>query len=116
MVLEETTTRIGEGETAQLQTTFKDEAGTTITSVDSCSLTLYDLETLAIINSRDGVNVLSDVSEGVLTFKLTAADNVIVNGDGREFERHIVLLEYAEGTTVGKKEISILVRALDKVP
>lgn len=106
---------IAERSTALLTATFKDENGATLTSLDSCTLTLYDKSAGSIINSRSATDVLSSVSAGTLSFRLTALDNVVVN-TSQNRERHIALLQFTQGAVVGKKEISLLVVNLAQVP
>lgn len=87
-------------------------------------MTLYNLETAAIINSRDEVDILDAANctvatDGTVTIRLQPADNTIVDTDNVEegsIETHVVRLEWTwnDGVTdrTGRQEMSFDVRRL----
>ena len=96
-----------------------------ISKADLVTLTLelFDEATAAIINSRDGQDVLDDnggtvSSVGVVTMELDAADNPVVSetADVGELEAHIARFTWTwlsgVRTRTGKHEIRFLVRKL----
>lgn len=110
--------------TAKYTATIKDEDGSAIpaASLTSLTLTLYDLSDpdRAIINSRDGQNVLNANnvtvdSSGVVTWTMQAADNTIQNDD-RYAERHKALFVFTwdSGNKSGIHEVEFDVRNVEK--
>lgn len=102
---------------------LKDEKAVAIpaASLTTLTLTLYNLETLAIINSLDGINILNTNrgtvdANGNLAITLHPADNLIVDTTKIE-ETHMMLLQwtYAAGVEAGRHEVEFKVRNLDKV-
>jgi len=103
---------------------IKDEEGNALpgSSLDTCTLTLYEKESGDIINSRDGVNILNanggtvDVS-GNFAIVLGPGDNVLVRDDNEEW--HVALIQFtytnAQGSQGGKEEVHFKVTNLDKV-
>lgn len=77
---------------------LKDVNGTTVTSdlIESATLTLSDLQTQAVINGRQDVDVKTYLdSEGNFSFELLPADNVVVSEDSNvRFEYHVVTLKF----------------------
>ncbi|MEW6511841.1 MAG: hypothetical protein AB1428_12890 [Bacteroidota bacterium] len=109
------TNEVLQNNTAKIVATFTNEDGAAITSLDALKMTLYDVKTHAIINSRDAVDILASFSAGTLTLILTPADNAIVNPVQDGTEDHILLLEYTYGTTKkGSTEIPISVQYTER--
>jgi hypothetical protein len=110
---------IPERTTQKLTFTLKDEAGAAIpgSSLTTCTLTLYDLATGTIINSRDDVDVKSNVdSAGLFSFTFALADMAIQDST-LAVETHVVLIEwtYASGAKRGSYEAELTVRNVSKV-
>ena len=110
------TTEIAENADTILAATFVDEAGATLSSLDSLTLTLWEESTEDIINSRDASDVSASLTGGVLSLALATADNAIVTS--KLTERHVALFEwtYDSGTKLGKHEVVFTVTNLVKVP
>jgi len=119
-----TTPIVAEGTSTQLSATLKDRLGVAVPGTDltHLTLTLYEQESLAIINLRTvqnilGVNGGSVDGAGVLTLELSELDNVLISQDsGRE--THVALLQYRYngGAKYGKAEVYFPVANLLKVP
>lgn len=104
---------VNQESSAKLTATFTDEAGASVTSMDSIKLTIYDSETDSIINSRDGSDITSSFSAGTLAFTFLPADMAMV-GTGNTFEKHIVLIEWNYATTKkGKDEIELNIKRME---
>jgi hypothetical protein len=86
--------------TATLVTTSEDGAGDQIPvpGLTSLALTIYDLESNAVIRPRGSVLNENDgtFSNGVLTVKFSASDNIIRNGR-KQFEDHVAVFHYTFG-------------------
>lgn len=107
--------------------TLKDESGVVIplSAVSSLTITLYDEDTGAIINSRDGQNALNannvtlHSTSGLLSWIAQPADNAIVTATrvAGSVEKHKVLFKWTWATSKkGNHELQILVRQMTKVP
>lgn len=118
--------RLDEKTLAKYTATIKDEAGAAIATADitTLTLTLYDVETGTIINSRNAQNVhntnnVTVSSEGVLAWTIQALDNAIVGTRRRagQYEKHVALFEYtwSSGSKASKHEVILEIRQLDKV-
>ncbi len=109
-------TVIAERTTPRLRLDIVDEAGDSITSLSTLTLTLHD-GAGAIINSRDRVDVLGSFSAGTLDWRFAAADTQILYPT-REFERHTALIEWSwdSGAKHGKHEVIHTIRNLATVP
>jgi len=115
---------VAEGTSTQLTATLKDRLGVAVPGTDltHLTLTLYELESETVINSRDAQNILGvnggSVSvAGVLTLELSELDNVLVSQDsGRE--THVALFQYRYngGSKYGKAEVHFPVANLAHVP
>jgi hypothetical protein len=113
------TDEITEGATAILVFTIQDEDGVAIpgSSLDTCTLTLYDQRSRTVINAQTDTDIKALVDEsGVASVELEPADTAIVN-QRRALEAHVALIEwsYDGGTKAGKHEILHTVRNLAKV-
>lgn len=108
--------------------TIKDSDATVIplANLTTITLTLYDLDSGTIINSRNGQdvkntsNVTIHASSGLLTWTMQALDNAIISTTlavDKE-EKHRAMFEYVftGNGTPGKHVFEILVMNLDKVP
>jgi hypothetical protein len=117
-----TTTDIGrvrERSTGSYTATLQDEAGSPIAlvSLTSLTLSLYDVNTGTVLNSRNNQNVLNlnnvtfGVTGGLLTWSVQAADNAVVGS--RSLERHRAVFEYtwASGAKRDWHRIELLVEA-----
>lgn len=116
MIRTELTDRVAENSTSRLTATLVDLDAVGF-KPDAVTLLLYDLDSRAVINSKDRVSVLSSVdANGNVSLELTPADNAIVGS--RWLEKHVALFEWSwsSGTRQGKHEIVFTVRNLDKVP
>ncbi len=102
--------------------TVEDDAGVAIpvANLTSVVLTLYDVATGEIINSRDDQNVLNANnvtidSLGALQWIMQVADNIIQSADS-VIEHHIALFEFVAGGRSSKHEVNVYVSNLSKVP
>ena len=118
--------RLDEKTLAKYTATIKDEAGAAIATADitTLTLTLYDVETGTIINSRNAQNVhntnnVTVSSKGVLAWTIQALDNAIVGTRRRagQYEKHVALFEYtwSSGSKASKHDVILEIRQLDKV-
>lgn len=113
--------KVRERTSAIYQATVASETGAGVPAdeLTAITLTLYDKETDAIINSRDAQDVLNEngvtIDEaGLLEWTLTPDDNVIL-GDGDEI--HVALFEYEyEDGKKGNHEVEFFVQAVERVP
>ncbi len=87
--------------TATLVTTTEDSAGdlVPVPGLTSLALTVYDLDTHAIIRPKGSVLNENDgtFAGGVLTMKFSASDNIIRNGR-KSFEDHVAVFHYTFGS------------------
>jgi hypothetical protein len=98
------------------QLTNEDGDGIDPADLESLELTLVDVVTGAVINSRDAQDALNanDVtleSDGTLEWKITPEDNVILN-DARAYEEHMAIFRWrypGSGTEAGHKVIRLIV-------
>ena len=119
---------VDEGEHADIVGEFLDMNGDTIlkASLSTVQLTLYDRETLAIINSRNLQNVLDANggtvdSSGEITMRLNATDNAILDVadelEAGDIEEHIARFTWGWNDGVlareGKEEWLIRVAKLN---
>jgi len=112
-------TELAEGATGILAFTVQDEDGVAIpgSSLDTCTLTLYDQRSREIINTQEDTDIKALVNEsGVGSVELAPADTAIVN-QRRALEVHVALIQwtYDGGAKAGKHEILHTVRNLAKV-
>lgn len=112
---------IPETSTWRYTAVLKDHTGAAIAAAQlaTLTLTLYNVDTLAIINSIDDMNILNANrgtvdANGNLAIVLIPADNPIVNTVLIE-EVHRMLIEYTYGSNAGRHEVEFKVRNLDKV-
>ena len=89
-------------------------------ALSTLKLTLYDLQTRTVINSRQQQNVKNanngEVdSEGVFTWKVQSADNALVNSNLLQ-ERHRALLEWTWPDGYGNAEFDIVVKNMFYIP
>lgn len=115
---------VQQGESCDVIVSFVDMTGAAIAKAALASLTatLFDEEQEAIINSRDGQNVLDAnqgtvTTGGVLTLRLQPADSPIVGSIAvGDTERHVLRLTWtwSDGvaTRTGIAEWAILVERL----
>lgn len=119
--------RVLERTTAVYSAVIEDDSGNPIpaASLSALTLTLYDVASGSIINSRDDQPVLNANNvtvdgSGNLAWTLQPVDNVIVGADIRVggHEYHVALFEgsYAGGDKSWKHEVNIRVKNLGKVP
>jgi hypothetical protein len=116
-------THIDERTTQRITATMKDEAGAVLpaASVTACTFTLYVLGSLAIINSRDDVNILNANggtwgAAGEFALELVPADNAIADA-ALSYEDHVALIEWTyTGGKQGREEVVLTVRNMAKVP
>lgn len=100
------------------------EASQAFGNLNTLTLTLYDQRTGAVINARNGQNVLNlnqvtlDAFTGALVWTMLAADNPIIN-DALRQEEHIALFIGTWTNVVAKRfnhRVSIIVRNISKIP
>lgn len=103
---------------AQITANLVDRDGTALGSgtISTLTLTLYDLRSGNIINSKDGADISASLSVGgALTLDLDALD-MVVTDDNQKKERHVALVEWAwAGTKEGNEEIEFTVVNQEKV-
>jgi hypothetical protein len=103
-----------ENTTSFIQLDFKDQADADV-NPDSATYTLYDANTLAVINSRSNVAISSPTSGMLL--RLEVADNVILNDETNE-EKHVLYVKFSYTVsgvpTVGSDEFPFNVVNLPK--
>lgn len=108
-----------ESATARINGTIEDEAGVGF-KPSTLVLTLYDLESDIIINSRNAQNVLDQngvvvASNGGLVWTVSPLDMIILDSTKDE-ETHIALFEWtwASGVKAGAYEIEIVVKNMHR--
>jgi hypothetical protein len=111
---------IPERTTQKYSFTLQDEDAASIPgpSLDTCTLTLYDLASEAIINSRDHVDIKANVDgAGRLTFTFTPADNQVLD-DSHGFEPHVALFEWTYNSPTGRGQWQLVLNVAnaEKVP
>ena len=118
--------RVNEGSTFLWAGTLVNENGTVLgpSYLVSLTCTLYDQDTVTIINGRNKQNVLNTANftlntngSGNISWDSPSADSPIID-DSKETEVHIALIEWtygAGGVYGGKKEIAIRVVNFEKV-
>ena len=86
-------------------------------SLGTLLLTIYDAHTLAIVNSRDAVDIKANVNEsGALEFQLDSADMAMVTAT-RKSERRRILLEWTYDVDHrGSYEMELVVENVAQVP
>lgn len=114
---------IPEKSSAKLTGIIRDESGVAVpgASLTTWVLTIYDLETQAIINTVDHVNILN-VGRGTVdgsgnfSVQFEPNDNPIITVS-KTIERHVWLFEwtYQGGTRIGRQEMLVNVQNLSKV-
>ena len=94
-----TTTDLGrarELSTGRYSATLVDELGVAIATLTTLTLSLYDVETGTILNSRNNQNVLNlanvTFAAGALVWSVQPADHAVVGS--RELEKHRAVFEY----------------------
>jgi len=103
--------------------TIEDDQGNAIplASISSIQLTLHDVATGEIINSRDDQDVLNannvtiHATSGLLTWVLQLEDNIIQTAVS-VVEHHIALFEFIASGRSSKHEVNVYVSNLSKVP
>ncbi len=111
---------IEEGEAQTFEVIIKDKDGVAIpqSAVTALTATLCVRDTLAIINLRTNVNILSQMgaTDGKIAWALVAADHVIVDtsiaAGSEEWHRIIIVVTHTGG--IDKRVDDFLVRKLGK--
>lgn len=130
MALTDADRTVNERTTFKYAFTIADEDGNAVgpSDLDTFTLTLYDVASGTIINSREGQNALNanqvEVrSDGNVYWNSVAADNPILNSGVAvgEKEKHIALFEWTfnrsgSGIGAGSHELILLVLNVGKVP
>ena len=112
---------IAEGASRRLRFTIVDEdgAGLGAGSVQSLTYSLYAERDGSIINSRDGVDILSKLdANGDVLLDLEEEDNVIVSTQAHaRYEYHVALFEwaYSLGSRTGRQTIRMKIVNLQTV-
>lgn len=114
-----TSEAITEGSTALYSCTLTDTAGTAISSgaVSAITATLRDVQTDAVINSRDAQSVLNAnggtlASGGAFSLVLSATDNIQAAGNTRALQARRLTLEVTYDDGAITHEVTYYVRAL----
>ena len=112
---------LAEGATAVLGFTVQDEDGDALpgSSLDACTYTLVVKDTGRIINEREAVDVLADITEaGVGAITLGPADNAILGGGAQEDHELLVTWTWTDDAVekVGKARIYLRVENLTRTP
>lgn len=83
----------------------------------TCTLTLYDVTSGSIINSRSGVSIISSVAAGgVLSLALGILDNVLVDSTKeREWHRALIVWTWSSGAKKGAYTIEYAIEANAKL-
>jgi len=112
---------INEGASALYTATLLDETGAVIdgTALDSLVLTVYDVDSGAILNSRNAQNVknangVTITALGALAWTLAPADNAILGKGATERHAAYFLATWASGAKKCPHEMTWLVRNLTK--
>lgn len=115
---------IAELTSQRINFTVVDEDGVGIPAANlaTLTLTLFVERDGAIINSRDGIDILNTNGgtvgvDGVGTYTMEPADNPIVRTGSKQEEYHIALFEwtYSGGTKDGKQPVRLKVVNLQNV-
>jgi hypothetical protein len=114
---------INERTNHRYQVTLKDHAGqpVTLASLTALTLTLYDVVTGGVINSRENQNIKNanggtfGAGDGLLTMDFVAADTPIVN-PALLFERHRARFDAVWNGGEAHWEEDIVVHNLGKLP
>ena len=119
------TRTVNEGGYFKYTSTLLDEDSTALAlaSVDTLTMTLYEVQGDTVINSRSAQDVLNTNSvtlhatSGLLTWTALAADNPIVNSPGAgEYEQHIAVFTLTYSTTKTlNHEVAIYVKQLNEI-
>ena len=126
MALTDATRTVNEGTTLVYTTTITDSAGNALAlaSIDTLTLTLYDVASGSIINSRTAQDVLNanqvtvHATSGLLTWTALPADMAIVTAAklAGNVEHHVALFEMVYSTTKGlNHEVDLYVTQLENV-
>jgi hypothetical protein len=114
---------VNEHSSAVYTATLTDQSGAALAAsmLTAVTLTLYDKASDTILNERDGQDVLNanDVTideNGVLTWAMQPADNVIVNQARKTPEVHVALWMFAWATGHYHHAAEIEVVPLKRVP
>lgn len=115
------TTELMEKASAQYTATLKDQNTTPIPggNLTSLTLTLYDVTTGTILNSRNAQDVLNKNNvtvdgNGLLTWLVQPADTAIVD-PSRLGETHCALWTFVYNGWTGRHRVEMYVRNLTKV-
>jgi len=126
MSLSQTARRILEKTTPVYTATLVDESDQPITlaSITTITLTLYDRQTGAIINTRTAQDIKNanqvtiHATSGLLTWSMVSADTAIQNADlpAESLEEHVALFQWVlTSGKVGKYECSFDIVQVEKV-
>lgn len=114
---------INEGASALYTATLTDETGAAIdgTALTSLTLTVYNVDTGAIINSRSAQNVknlngVTITALGALTWTLAPADNVILGTGPYERRAALFVATWASGAKACPHVVQWTVRNLALYP
>lgn len=118
---------LAEGKTAFITAELVDQADLPIVkaNINALTLTLYDMATLGLINSRDNQNILDTnggslhATDGTLTIELSPLDMVIVSAlnPPPRYEHHVARIEWTYNTTrKGSCDIEFRVENSQKEP
>jgi len=96
--------RLNESSSRTVTFTLKDNAGAAVplSAINTAQLTLYDVETRTVINSRNAQNVKNahnvtiDEASGLVTWAMQPEDNAIIT-ERRQVERHRAEFRFVAG-------------------
>lgn len=112
---------VNERTSARYSVPLTDQAGAAVTALTGLTLSLIDVETEAVINSRDAQNVLNEHNvtfvTGTVTWAIQPADNVIVTtSPSKTYELHKAIFTATwAGGGQAVWEVEIRVKNIPKV-
>lgn len=107
--------------TIRLQLTDSLDEELTLAELDTVLLTLYDVESGTILNSRNGVSIKNENggtvdAGGGLALELSDADNALLSQSvGIEWHVALIVWTWAGGTKTGRKRVAFQVANEEKV-
>lgn len=113
---------VNEGESSFYSCSLVDEAGSPIGVgvIETLTLTLYNVHTAAIINTRSqqnvlGANQVTVSAGGVLSWGILPADNPVIN-TGAKSERHRAVFKWtwSSGAKSGINQFDIVVHRVSR--
>jgi hypothetical protein len=114
---------IEEGESMNIGISFHDMAGVAITKANliTLTITLIDVATSTVLNSRNGQSILDAnggtvTNDGVLTMRLDAADAPMVGTASRESHLARFTWTWNDGVSVRTGKVEVVFDVVDVKP